>query len=285
MSERDPASGASASISAVVVAFNSGVWLKHCAQALLASAQVAELIIVDNASSDGSADSVSALAKVQILRNAVNLGFAAGCNRGAAQSQQAWLLFVNPDCVVAPDQLSALLQIAASEPRVGVVSAQLLNADGSAQRASLRNEPTPARAIAQALGLSAWSTRVQGVEMRVPKAEGLHEVAACSGALMLMRRSLYQQLGGFDEGYFLHCEDLDLCHRVRAAGFRVLVDTRVRVPHAKGTSSQQNAALVRRAKYHGMLRYFGKFHASSTPAWLRLLARAGLWLRFRLARG
>jgi hypothetical protein len=108
-------------------------------------------------------------------------------------------------------------------------------------------------------------------------------VEAISGALMLMPRSAFEQVGGFDAGYRLHCEDLDLCRRLRAAGLSVAVASGVRVVHLKGGSSQTRPLWVEWQKHRGMLRYFRTFDAASAPWWLRLAVPIGIALRYPLA--
>lgn len=261
----------------VIVAFNSGPWLARAVHSALNTTGVRLVWIVDNGSTD---DSVSKLAdaRTRSLLNGKNLGFATAANIGWRASDARQILFLNPDCELLPDTLSRLSPLLTGENKVGIVSAQLLNSDGSPQPASLRFDPTPKRAIFEALG---W--RRHGVHQRPPTDAGLLEVEACSGALMLMPRAVLEQCQGFDEGYFLHCEDLDLCRRVRALGYRIMVDTRVRISHAKGTSSVSVPRLVIDAKYRGMLRYFEKFDRAQTPMWLRLSVYAGAWLRRQLA--
>ncbi len=266
------------SVDVVIVAFNSGHWLGRAVVSALAAADVARVIVVDNASSDASLLALPPDARLSVLNNATNLGFAAAANRGCNAATAVNILILNPDCVLGADDIRALMSARAQEHSVGIISVQLLNSDGSLQQQSLRRDPTPKRAIAESLG---W--RARGIHITAPVDAGIVEVEACSGALMLIEKSVFLALKGFDEAYFLHCEDLDLCRRVRLAGLRVLVDTRVRVVHEKGTSSSAVPCLVATAKYRGMLRYFEKFDATQTAAPLRWLVYLGAWLRYRMA--
>ena len=268
----------SPSVDVIIVAFNSGDWLARAVNSALAANAVDKVIIVDNASTDHSIHSLPINARILVLRNEVNLGFATAVNRGGGAATAPNLLILNPDCLVGPEDVSALLSTRALQTDVGIISAQLLNSDGSAQLQSLRRDPTPKRAIAESLG---W--RAAGIHMRAPTMPTVVEVEACSGALMLLEKSVFDSLNGFDEDYFLHCEDLDLCRRARQLKLRVLVDTRVRVVHDKGTSSSAVPRLVAQAKYRGMLRYFEKFDAAQTSWPLRRVVYLGAWLRYRLA--
>ena len=117
----------------------------------------------------------------------------------------------------------------------------------------------------------------------VDTTQRVSRVDAISGALMLMPHRLFESLGGFDEGYVLHCEDLDLCRRALLAGHGVAIANDVRVLHHKGTSSRRRPVWVEWQKHRGMLRYFKKFDADCSPWWLRVAVRLGVWLRFPLA--
>ena len=154
--------------------------------------------------------------------------------------------------------------------------ARLLNADGSLQAASYRRDPRPLRAIRQAISGSA-------ADIALDTRGDVTDVEAISGALMLMETSRFRELGGFDEGFRLHVEDLDLCRRAREAGLRVAVANRVEVTHAKGASSKARPVWVEWQKHRGMWRYFRKHDALSTPLLLRPLLWLGMWAHFALA--
>jgi N-acetylglucosaminyl-diphospho-decaprenol L-rhamnosyltransferase len=267
-----------ANITVVIVAFNSGDWLLRAVMSCLQCTEIARVIVCDNASSDDCTSGLPGMARVQVEQLEQNFGFSTACNVGWKLAKTEFVLFLNPDCELQIGQLSQLLHAFNEDSRAGIVSAQLVNEDGSAQKPSLRRAPTPKRAVAQMLGLtSIWPNL--GIHVLPPAVAKLVKVDACSGALMLMRKTLLEQLNGFDEGYFLHCEDLDLCRRTIAMGFSVQVDTRVSVLHAKGTSSAAVPKLVQRAKLLGMQRYFEKFDAAKLVLPIRLLFRAVIWLR------
>ncbi len=263
-------------LTAVVVSHDSGAFLHACVADLLAQQARIRVVVVDNGSRDGAPDALPADPRLEILRNPDNPGFAIACNQGASQAQGPHLLFVNPDCRLEPDAVPRLLAHLASAPQLGILGAHLVNADGSPQAAARRRTPSPGRAIAQALGrkVPQESKREMG---------SLIEVEATSGALMLMPRDLFEALGGFDAGYVLHCEDLDLCRRVLLAGRRIAVATDVRIVHAKGTSSRRRPVWVEWQKHRGMWRYFRRFDAAGSPWWLRALVRVGIAAHFPLA--
>jgi hypothetical protein len=266
---------ATARIAAVVVAHDSGAELAECAARLLAQHDVAELVVVDNGSRDDGLARLPIDARLRVLRNHDNPGFAVACNQGARACRATLLAFVNPDCFVEGDLLSRLADVFARDPGVGLVGADVVGPDGRAEPAARRRAPTLARMLRAALGARA--------ALHVPAgAPGtLTEVDATSGALMVMPREVFERVGGFDEGYRLHAEDLDLCRRVRAAGLRVAVLEGARAVHLKGTSSRRRPVFVAFHKHRGLARYWWRWGAGGgLPG--RVLAVAAAWVRFLL---
>ena len=276
--------------SIVIVAANSGDDLGVCVEHSLASSAAVELIVSDNASGDGSVEAVAARwagdARVRIVHNGKNLGFGAGCNRGAASAHGDALLFLNPDCRIEGDTLSRLRAHIAADTRIGLVGASIVGTQGETEPASRRRDPLLRRALMSLSGVARFESRwpaFAGATLPV-RADtlALEDVDAVSGALMLLPRAVFERIGGFDEGYFLHCEDLDLCRRVRDAGSRVVCANDVRVVHVKGTSSRSRPFFVARHKHRGMWRWFTKFDPSARNPLLRVLVWLGLWMHFAL---
>ncbi len=269
-----------AGVAVVIVAHDSGPLLVQCASRVLADAACREVFVVDNASADGSIEAIARLAdpRLHIERMGRNAGFAVACNRGAAISASPWLLFLNPDALVEPDTLTRLRDLAARDADIGLIGADVRDADGHPEAAARRRDPTLMRLwatqVARMSGSAAWAAR--GLE-QLRRDETVSGVDACSGALMLMPRSLFQQIGGFDEAFFLHAEDLDLCRRVRDAGRRVAVANHVPVTHVQGTSSRSRPFFVLWHKHRSLWRYFAKHEGvrAWTPRGLVLLAMLG----------
>jgi N-acetylglucosaminyl-diphospho-decaprenol L-rhamnosyltransferase len=274
--------------SVVVVAADSGTELEDCAQWLLASSTPVELIVSDNASSDGSVAALAARwagdARLRIVHNGKNLGFGAGCNRGAAVASGDALLFLNPDCRLEANTLARLRAHAGADARIGLIGASIIDAAGVPEPASRRRDPLLRRALMTFTGLARFESRWPALAgVTVPPRDGaiaLEEVEAVSGALMFLPRAAFERVGGFDEGYFLHCEDLDLCRRVRDAGLRVVCANDVPVVHLKGTSSRSRPVFVARHKHRGMWRWFVKFDPVARNPALRALVWCGLWAHF-----
>lgn len=247
----------------VVVVHNSADVLPRCLQALVGQSGHFELVVVDNGSGDAGLAAIPPEVAAVTLRNEDNPGFAAACNQGAQAARGDALLFLNPDCFLPEESLAELRSLLDGDRRIGLLGAQLLNVDGSEQAASHRLDPTPDRLLQALLrGRSA-------IEQPATVETSLQFIEAVSGALMLVRRDVFESVGGFDHGYRLHFEDLDLCRRVRNAGHRVAVANTVRVPHLKGSSSRRRPLWVEWHKHRGLWRYYNRFDAGSHSIWLR----------------
>lgn len=264
-------------LAVLVVSHDSGEVLPRCLEALAAQRGIRlQRVLVDN----GSRQPPGPDPRIDVrILNPHNPGFAVACNQAAAASEAPWLLFLNPDCFPGPDDLAQLLALGEAAQRegpLGALGVQLLDADGSAQAASLRRDPAPGRLIrALFRGRSA-------IEPVPPTAQGMHEVEAISGALMLVPRASFDAVGGFDEGYRLHFEDLDLCRRFRQRGLRVVFAPALRITHLKGTSSRRRPLWVAWQKHRGWRRYFERFDAQTLAAPARWGFRLLIWLALPL---
>jgi hypothetical protein len=261
-------------ISAVVVAHDSGTVLPECVARLLATDAVAEVLVVDNGSRDGAPAALAAAPRLRVLRNEGNPGFAVACNQGAAASTAPWIAFVNPDCFVAPDTLARLRDALAADAALGLAGADVRDAGGAREPAARRRDPTLARLLR---GLAGDRSALHLAAGPGP----LTMVDAVSGALMLLARATFDRAGGFDPGYRLHAEDLDLCRRVRALGLRVAVVEAARATHLKGTSSRRRPLFVAFHKHRGLARYWRRWGAGGGAVGTAL-AVAAAWLRFAL---
>ena len=272
--------------SVIVVACDSGALLSECVASVLAGSTALEVIVSDNASRDGSIEAVESRrvgdARLRVVRNDANLGFAAGCNRAATHARGDMLLFLNPDCRVDDDTIARLR--AHADARTGVLGATVVGVDGTPEPASRRRDPLLLRALMTATGLARWSSRwpaLRGTNLAAAgKVAVVEDVEGVSGALMLVPRAAFDRIGGFDEGYFLHFEDLDLCRRLRDAGLRVACAHDVRAMHVKGTSSHARPFFVAFHKHRGMWRWFTKFDPAARNPLLRVLVWCGVWLHY-----
>lgn len=272
------------SITAITVNHNGGPVLRGLVDSLEGQPELARVVVVDNASSDDSLAGIAegGDAKLALIRNGANRGFAAACNQGVAQADSRYLLFVNPDCRVPQGALRRLIEVMDSRPDAGMAGPLVLNSDGSEQRGCRRYLPDPRRALMRVLGLHRPDRqgRVAGFDLTgTPLPDQPVAVEAISGACLLIRRELFERLRGWDEGYFLHCEDLDLCMRMKQAGYSVLFVPDVTVSHAQGASSRRRPVFVHWQKHRGMWRYYSKFLKAGYPGWFNALVWGGIWAR------
>ena len=260
-------------VAVLVVNYNAGEWLLRCIESLRpAEASEPAVILVDNGSAD---DSLSGIARdgVTIDRAGRNLGFAAGMNRAASKADRELLLILNPDAEIRPEGLARLVDELDAHPECALVSGRVVGADGREQRGSRRQAPTARRVLAELVpGLIGIDLTGQ------PAPENATEIEAVSGACMLIRSSAFDAVGGFDEGYALHFEDLDLFARLRAGGQTIRWVPEVTIRHAGGVSSSPHALRVMRSKHQGLARYLQSHVATGAKRWQWPLWRLALAL-------
>lgn len=257
------------SIAVVIVSYQSASTLDACLVRLRAAEDVAEIRVVDNGSDDGTLEIVqrhaSADPRLRFIANPDNPGFAAANNQGVADSQAPWLAFINPDLLVATDTLSLLRArgVALGDCVLGV---EQVDEQGQPDAAVRRRDPDFG-AMLRHPG--------QGARLAIPAdpSQPLQQVPALSGALLLMPRALFERIGGWDAGYRLHAEDLDLCRRAREAGAVVAIANDLQVVHVRGVSSRSRPFFVEWHKHRGLWRYFRRFEAPRR----NLLVQAAVW--------
>ena len=277
-----------ADIAAIVVTHQSAATIDDCLLRLRAATGVGAIRVVDNASDDGTMDIVLRHAagdpRVHFVANPDNPGFAVGCNQGAADLPRTngihWLAFVNPDCLVEAETLALLRRHAESTAGPMLLGADLVDEAGVRDAAARRRDPDFVAMLSGALRAAGQAARL---DVPADEQQARQAVEAVSGALMLLSRALFERLGGFDEGYRLHAEDLDLCRRAREAGAVVAVANDVRVVHVRGVSSRARPLFVEWHKHRGLWRYFHNFEAPRRGRLMRLGVWTAIWLRFPVA--
>lgn len=244
-SEQTPPAGAAGTpaVDAVIVSWNTRDDLLACLDSLLRSQGVAVCAtVVDNASSDGSADAVaSRFAQVNLLRNASNVGFSRAVNQGLRAGSAPWVLLLNPDAEVQPDTVARLLARLQELPQHAAVAPRLLHSDGRPQHSVY---PYPSLWLSVVLGLSLQNLLPRRARARL-LLEGdwgsdvERDVPWAIGACLLIRRSVLDELGGLDERFFVYAEDLEWGHRVTRAGHPVRFLPDISVVHAGNRSGEQ----------------------------------------------
>lgn len=256
-------------IAVIIVSYQSASTLDQCLTRLRAADEVAEIRVVDNNSDDGTLDIVqrhaSADPRLHFIANPDNPGFAAANNQGVADSRAPWLAFINPDLMV---QAGTLAQLRARGEALGdcVLGVEQVDELGQPDAAVRRRDPDFG-AMLRHPG--------QGAKLAIPAdpTQVLQTVPALSGALLLMPRALFDRIGGWDAGYRLHAEDLDLCRRAREAGAVVAIANDLQVVHVRGVSSRSRPFFVEWHKHRGLWRYFRRFEAPRR----NLLVQAAVW--------
>jgi hypothetical protein len=270
-------------IAVVVVSHRSAETIDDCLQRLRNADGIAAVRVVDNASNDGTIEIVQRHAardpRVRFIANPDNQGFAVACNQGAADCGSAWLAFVNPDCLVETDTLSRLRDLAATRTDA-LLGADLVDEAGVRDAAARRRAPDFGAMLALWWRPSSAAGRMA---IAPDDSQAVQPVEAVSGALMLMPRALFERIGGFDEGYRLHAEDLDLCRRAREAGAFLAVANGIRVVHVRGVSSRSRPFFVEWHKHRGLWRYFSKHEAPRRSGITRIIVFIAIWLRFPFA--
>ncbi len=293
----------------IIVNYNVRDLLRDCLASVFESRGdfTYRVCVVDNGSTDGSAEMVAAeFPQVHLIR-AENRGYAAGNNLGLRafgfqepgagdQDPEApapgHVLLLNPDTVLPPSALADMLAFMAAHPQAGAAGPRLVRADGSLDKACRRSFPTPEVAFYRIFGLSKLfphSRRFGRYNVTYLPPDVTTEVDSVVGAFMLIRREALRQVGLLDERFFMYAEDLDLCYRIKEQGWQVWYNADVTVLHYKGQSSRQRSSFANIKFYETMRLFHDKHFKQKTPRpvnWLIYTAVAllGGWavLRDRL---
>lgn len=268
-------------ISAIVVSYHSGPRLRECVFALLADPDVSELILIDNGNPDPMRAWLAELSEkrpeVRLLTGHGNIGFGAGINLGIRAAHAPHLLIINPDAVLRWNSLPGMQQVAANCATPWIVGGRIYNLAGQEERGARRRELTLWRAMTSMLGWNTWTLE------DTPAPTDPIKMPVISGAFFLTSKDSMAALNGFDEGYFLHVEDIDLCRRCRDLGGVVMYDPRAGALHY-GSTSDAPRAIVSDHKADSLERYFRKFSSSVLERALLSVTMPLMRLAMRLSR-
>jgi N-acetylglucosaminyl-diphospho-decaprenol L-rhamnosyltransferase len=252
-------------LSIVVLNYNTRDFLRACLRALQGegSASIStEVLVVDNASSDGSAEMVAAeFPWVRLIRSPRNGGFAHGNNQGLREMRGSAALLLNPDTLIPPGGIAQLWEALKQHPEAGVIGPKLVRPDGSMHLACRRSFPTPSVAFYRVSGLSRLfpkSPRFGRYNLTYLDENEPMEVDSVCGACMLVRRAVIQRIGLLDERFFMYGEDLDWCFRTREAGWKVRYEPSVVVQHQHGAASRQRPLRTTVHFFRAMDLFYGK---------------------------
>jgi GT2 family glycosyltransferase len=264
-----PTSPALSRVCVLIVNYNSGQWLGRCIRALKGSgARTPRIRVLDNASEDASTADLPEMPGLELIHSDQNLGFGPGINALARGVEQEFLLILNPDCLIVGKSLERLIAELDAQPQAAMCSGRIFDMSGNEQRGSRRQLPSPRRLRNEVLRFHFGS----GVDLtHLPAPDEACDVEAVSGACMLIRRRAFEDLNGFDPGFPMHFEDLDLMARLGQAGHRIRLVPDVAISHAGGVSSRHRRLKVELDKHRGLWRFLTKHCRWEWPAWSRPL--------------
>jgi GT2 family glycosyltransferase/lipopolysaccharide/colanic/teichoic acid biosynthesis glycosyltransferase len=226
-----------------------------------------EIIIIDNASDDGSVDFIKEkFPQIKLIANSKNLGFGKANNIGLKQAAGKYILLINPDTLVAEDTFEKMIKFFESNSEAGLAGCKILNPDGSLQLACRRSFPGPWTSFTKVTGLSSMFPNNKifaRYNLTYLDENKTYEVDAISGSFMMMRKEVYEKVGGFDEQFFMYGEDLDLCFRIQQSGFKVYYVHSTQIIHYKGESTKRSS-LDETKVFYSAMHLFVKKHLSSS---------------------
>jgi len=274
-------------LSVIIVNYN----VKEFLQNLLYSVEKAstnitkEIIVVDNASDDGSAKVIKEkFPSVKLIKNQSNVGFGIANNQALKMASGEFLLLINPDAVVSEDTFDKMISFFKKNPDVGLAGCKILNPDGTLQLACRRSFPGPWTSFCKVTGLSNLfpsSKLFARYNLTYLNFDQTYEVDAISGSFMMMRREVYEKVGGFDEHFFMYGEDLDLSYRIKQAGYKVFYVHSTQIIHYKGESTRRSNLDETKVFYEAM-HLFVKKHFSSSFI-VEVILRSAIVVRSVLA--
>lgn len=260
-------------LSIIIVNWNSREFVRKCVQSIYANTggMTFEIIVVDNASYDGCGEMLAHdFSQVRFIQCEKNVGFAGANNMGFAQSRGNCLLFLNPDTEVVGHALNRLFETLDQFRDAGMAGARLLNSDGTVQTSCIQSFPT---VLNQLLGTEILRrlfphSRLWGIMALSSNPSKPSSVEVISGACIMIKRSIFQKVFGFDERYFMYSEDLDLCYRVQEAGFNCLYVPDAQIVHHGGGSSGLARSMFSTVMTRESVFRFLTFHRGKPVAWL-----------------
>jgi GT2 family glycosyltransferase len=277
----------SSEVSIIIVNWNTRELLAECLESVRSSVGTSErwnvqTLVVDNASQDGSAAMMrERFPWVTLIENGQNLGFARGNNQGISRAEGRYVLLLNPDTVVHSGALGALVAFMGTHPSAGAAGARLINPDGSLQ-ASCHPMLSPGREFWRLLFLERIWPRATYPMHRWDDSTP-RRVEVIKGACMMLRRTALEQVGSFDESYFMYTEEVDLCYRLTQAGWELWYAPQAQVIHYGEASSHQAAEAMYVQLYRSKVQFYRKHGGERRAGRFKRLVRVAYWPRLAAA--
>ena len=275
--------------SVVIVSYKTGEILMDCIRSVLEQNRLHQLILVDNGNSKHTVQLLNEIAdnepKFEIITGHGNVGFSKGCNLGVRRARGEYILLLNPDSILHSNTLGLAIKAFQTHPSTSALTVRMENIDGTEQRGARRNLMTPWTCCVEQFRLDRFAPNHPHFQrLNLNETRPLTEITpvqCISGAFMLIPKKVYLELGGMDEDYFLHVEDIDFCMRIEKMGGSILYLPTVSVTHKRSTSDIY-PGIIEWHKARSFCKYFGKHFTKQYPNWaLRVLSLA-IYLRLLL---
>lgn len=276
-------------VSVLIVSYNVKQYLLHAIDTVRASNYNGhiEIIVTDNNSYDGSAEALKqSHPAVQIIANTENVGFGKAVNQGAEIATGDYLLILNPDTIIEESTIATFVEYMQSKPQVGMIGPKILNADGTLQPACKRSFPRPMVALPKLLGLSKlfpkskWAGKYN---LTYLDPDEIHSVDAISGSCMFVRKTIFEEIMGFDERFFMFGEDIDLCYQIKNKGFEIHYVPTAKIIHFHGESVKSAPYDSIQAFYSAMVLFADKHFSASQKRFTRIFINTGVHFRKLIA--
>ena len=272
-------------ISVIIVNYNVKEYLAQLLLSLERALQTIshEIIIVDNHSIDGSVQFLKDKNfKVRIIENDENLGFGRANNQALKICKGKYVVLINPDTVVQEDTFSRMIDFFDNTPDASVATCKIIDPAGNFSVDCRHSIPTPSVALWKVLGLSKLfpKSRIFGqYNMTYLNSDQIYSIPAISGSFMMMKKEVLDQVGLFDEQFFMYCEDIDLCHRITQAGFKIYYFPETQIIHYKGESTKKDNLDYVKTFNKSLYQFFQKYYAPKSIFLFRWLVMIGILLR------
>jgi len=272
-------------LSIIIVNYNAGRLLKECIDSIYKEsiATPFDVWVVDNDSQDNSIAIIKQYyPKVNVIENRTNIGFAKANNMALSKSKTDYFLLLNPDTVVRDNAIEKVVKFMDRNPKVGIVGCRVLNEDGTLQLACRRSIPTPHVSFFRLTGLSKLfphSKIMAKYNLTYLDPDKPHEVDAVSGAFLMIRKKVVDNISMLDERFFMYGEELDWCLRTKKAGWKVMYYPDAEIIHYKGECSKSNSRKATFEFYRSMYLFHKKHFAENYNPIINIIIYAGIFLK------
>ena len=246
-----------------------------------------EVIIIDNASTDGSVDYLQKkFSNLQFIVNEKNVGFGKACNQGLSIATGAYILFLNPDTIIAEDSFSECIQFFQQHPACGALGVKMVDGSGRFLKESKRSFPSPLTSLFKLFGLASLFPQSKSFgryHLGHLDPDHYHEVDVLAGAFMMIRKDVLEKIGGFDETFFMYGEDVDLSYRIQKSGHGNYYFPGTTIIHFKGESTKRGSLNYVRMFYNAMSIFVRKHYGGTKAGFFNASIHFAIWVRAAIA--